>query len=93
MAFKPEKPSIHGETPDTLGARLVEAGHPRYRVAQVFEWLYPRRVGASEAMTNLPANLRAWLVENYDFTATDVMGKKTASDVTQRSSSASGTAP
>jgi 23S rRNA (adenine2503-C2)-methyltransferase len=84
MAFKPEKPSIHGETPDTLGARLVEAGHPRYRVAQVFEWLYPRRVGAPEAMTNLPANLRAWLVENYDFTATDVMGKKTASDVTQK---------
>jgi 23S rRNA (adenine2503-C2)-methyltransferase len=35
-------------------------------------------------MTNLPANLRAWLVENYDFTATDVMGKKTASDVTQK---------
>ena len=84
MAFKPEKPSIHGETPDSLGARLVEAGHPRYRVAQIFEWLYPRRAGGPEAMTNLPANLRAWLAEQYDFAATDVMGKKTASDVTQK---------
>ena len=84
MAFKPEKPSIHGETPDSLGARLVEAGHPRYRVAQIFEWLYPRRVASPEAMTNLPANLRAWLGEHYDFTATDVLGKKTASDVTQK---------
>jgi len=84
MAFKPEKPSIHGETPETLGARLVEAGHPRYRVGQVFEWLYPRRAGSAEAMTNLPANLRAWLAEQYDFGATDVLGKKTASDVTQK---------
>ena len=84
MAFKPEKPSIHGETPDSLGARLVEAGHPRYRVAQIFEWLYPRRVGNPAAMTNLPANLRVWLEEHYDFTATDVLGKKTASDVTQK---------
>ncbi|MFM7242295.1 MAG: 23S rRNA (adenine(2503)-C(2))-methyltransferase RlmN [Opitutia bacterium] len=84
MAFKPEKPSIHGETPDSLGARLVEAGHPRYRVAQIFEWLYPRRAVGPDAMTNLPANLRAWLAEQYDFSATDVMGKKTASDVTQK---------
>jgi 23S rRNA (adenine2503-C2)-methyltransferase len=35
-------------------------------------------------MTNLPANLRVWLAENYDFTATDVLGRKTAQDVTQK---------
>jgi len=84
MAFKPEKPSIHGETPDTLGERLVSAGHPRYRVGQVFEWIYPRRAESAEAMTNLPASLRTWLSDNYDFSATDPMGKKTASDVTQK---------
>ena len=84
MAFKPNKPSIHGETLDTLGLRLAEAGHPKYRAAQVFEWLYPRRAESADAMTNLPANFREWLKENYDFTATDVMGKKTASDVTQK---------
>jgi 23S rRNA (adenine2503-C2)-methyltransferase len=84
MAFKPEKPSIHGETPDTLGERLVSAGHPRYRVGQIFEWIYPRRAESAEAMTNLPASLRTWLSDNYDFSATDPMGKKTASDVTQK---------
>ena len=84
MAFKPEKPSIHGETPDTLGERLVASGHPRYRAGQVFEWLYPRRAETPEAMTNLPAGLRGWLVEQYDFEATALVQRKASSDVTQK---------
>jgi len=84
MAFKPEKPSIHGETPDTLGERLVAAGHPRYRAGQVFEWLYPRRAEIAETMTNLPAGLRAWLAEQYDFEATSLVQRKASSDVTQK---------
>jgi 23S rRNA (adenine2503-C2)-methyltransferase len=84
MAFKPEKPSIHGETPETLGERLVADGHPRYRAGQVFEWLYPRRAETPEAMTNLPANLRAWLAANYDFAATGLVQRKASSDVTQK---------
>jgi 23S rRNA (adenine2503-C2)-methyltransferase len=84
MAFKPEKPSIHGETPETLGERLVADGHPRYRAGQVFEWLYPRRAETPEAMTNLPANLRAWLADHYDFEATSLVQRKASSDVTQK---------
>ncbi len=84
MAFKPEKPSIHGETPETLGERLVADGHPRYRAGQVFEWLYPRRAETPEAMTNLPANLRAWLAANYDSEATSLVQRKASSDVTQK---------
>lgn len=84
MAFKPEKPSIHGETPETLGERLVADGHPRYRAGQIFEWLYPRRAETPEAMTNLPANLRAWLAANYDFEATSLVQRKASSDVTQK---------
>ena len=84
MAFKPEKPSIHGETPETLGERLVADGHPRYRAGQIFEWLYPRRAEAPEAMTNLPANLRAWLAANYDSEATSLVQRKASSDVTQK---------
>ena len=84
MAFKPEKPSIHGETPDTLGERLVAAGHPRYRAGQVFEWLYPRRAENPEAMTNLPAGLRGWLAEHYDFEGTALVQRKASSDVTQK---------
>ncbi|MEN9652595.1 MAG: hypothetical protein RL303_315 [Verrucomicrobiota bacterium] len=84
MAFTPEKPSIHGETPESLGERLVAGGHPRYRAGQIFEWIYPRRAESPEVMTNLPAPLRAWLAEHYDFEATALMQRKASSDVTQK---------
>ncbi|MFM7397411.1 MAG: 23S rRNA (adenine(2503)-C(2))-methyltransferase RlmN [Verrucomicrobiota bacterium] len=84
MAFKPEKPPIHGETPDSLAERLATDGHPRYRAGQIMEWVYGRRAESPDAMTNLPAGLRAWLAATFDFSATELMGKKTASDVTQK---------
>ena len=35
-------------------------------------------------MTNLPAPLRAWIDENYDFEATSLVQRKASSDVTQK---------
>ena len=35
-------------------------------------------------MTNLPADLRAWLATHYDFAATDLVLRKASSDVTQK---------
>lgn len=84
MVWTPQKPPIHGETPDTLAARLAEIGHPRYRVAQILAWVYKRRAESPEVMTNLPADLRAWLGTTFDFGATDVVGKRVATDVTQK---------
>ncbi len=84
MAFVPEKPPIHGETPETLGQRLSAQGYPGYRAAQIFEWVFKRRAESPEVMTNLPAPLRAWLADTFDFSPTTVLGKKTASDVTQK---------
>ena len=84
MAFVPEKPPIHGETPETLGQRLSAQGYPGYRAAQIFEWVFKRRAESPEVMTNLPAPLREWLADTFDFSPTTVLGKKTASDVTQK---------
>lgn len=84
MAFVPEKPPIHGETPETLVQRLSAQGYPGYRAAQIFEWVFKRRAESPEVMTNLPAPLRAWLADTFDFSPTTVLGKKTASDVTQK---------
>ena len=84
MAFAPEKPPIHAETPDTLGERLAAVGHPRYRAAQILEWVFKRRAESPGVMSNLPAALRAWLDETFDFSPTTVLGRKTAVDVTQK---------
>ena len=84
MVWTPEKPPIHGETPDTLAARLAEVGHPRYRAAQILEWVFRRRAEGPEVMTNLPAPLREWLGATFDFAPTVVQGKRVATDVTQK---------
>ena len=43
---------------DELEARLAAWQQPSYRVTQLLEWLYSRRVTNWDDMTNLPAGLR-----------------------------------
>ncbi len=43
---------------DALTDLLAGWGEPRFRAKQVWAWLYDKRVGAFDAMTNLPKNLR-----------------------------------
>ncbi len=59
------KESIFGVTLLALGERLKEAGHPGYRAAQVMEWVYAKRADSFDAMSNLPAALRATLAEEF----------------------------
>ena len=46
-----------------LRAKLVEFGQPAYRAKQVYDWSYSRLADGYDAMTNLPADLRATLGE------------------------------
>jgi len=57
---------------------------PVYRVTQLLEWLYVRRVTSWEAMTNLPKKLRAQLQENYPLQALELIRKQGARDITQK---------
>ena len=65
VPFTPQKPSLFGETLDTLSATLKEAGHPHFRAKQIMEWLYKQRVETFEAMSNLPKSLREWLAQEF----------------------------
>ncbi len=59
------RPSLLGMDRQALVKALVEAGEPAYRADQVLDWIYRKRVVAFEAMTNLPASLRAMLSEHF----------------------------
>ena len=50
---------ILGVAPDELAGWLNAAGQPAYRLGQILDWTYVRRVESFDAMTNLPAALRA----------------------------------
>ncbi|MAS36220.1 MAG: 23S rRNA (adenine(2503)-C(2))-methyltransferase RlmN [Anaerolineaceae bacterium] len=43
---------------DELTHLLGEWGEPKFRAQQIWDWLYEKRVGDYDAMTNLPARLR-----------------------------------
>ena len=84
MKFAPARPSIHGETLDSLGARLAETGEPAYRAGQVLDWLYKKRASQWDQMTNLSRGLRAWLAETFDLDSTALLLDRQSEDVTDK---------
>ena len=84
MRFTPEKPSLFGETLETLTERVKEAGFPSFRSKQVMDWLYKKRVDQWDAMTNLPKVFRAWLDETFILYPTTSIIDKRSGDVTQK---------
>lgn len=84
VRFTPEKPSLFGETLESLQAEVEAAGYPGFRAKQVMEWLYKKRVDSWDAMTNLPKDFRGWLDENFIIYPTVPVIDKRSDDVTQK---------
>jgi len=84
VKFTPEKPSLFGETLESLTERVVEAGFPSFRGKQVMEWLYKKRVDEWDAMSNLPKAFRTWLDGQYILYLTNSLLDKRSDDVTQK---------
>ena len=78
------KPILFGETLASLTERLAARGEPAFRAKQILEWVYKKRAREVAQMTNLPAPLRAWLVETFDLEPAKFVLTKTSSDVTDK---------
>jgi 23S rRNA (adenine2503-C2)-methyltransferase len=50
---------------DELQTKLQGLVQPSYRAKQIMDWLYKKRAGAFEEMSDLPQALRARLAENF----------------------------
>lgn len=50
---------------EEIEAQLKEWGEPKFRAAQIFDWIWKKHVGSIEQMTNLSKKLRDQLHENY----------------------------
>lgn len=75
---------IKSQTADELQAQFQTWEQPTYRVTQLLEWLYQRRVTSWEAMTNLPKSLRELLKQHYALNTLTLVTKQGASDTTQK---------
>jgi len=84
VKFTPQKPSLFGETLESLKVSVEAAGFPSFRAKQVMEWLYKKRVDQWDAMSNLPKAFRAWLDTHYILYPTSSLIDKRSDDVTQK---------
>lgn len=71
-------------TKDEWAARLAADGQPAFRAAQIVDWLYAKRAGKWEDMTNLPAGLRDRLSEGLPLTPLDIVRETGSSDTTRK---------
>jgi len=84
MPTLPSKPTVYGETLQSLTALLKEHGHPAFRAKQIAGWLYKKRVRTWEEMTDLSRPLRAWLAETFELEPTKFVLTRQSEDVTDK---------
>ncbi|MCA1034639.1 MULTISPECIES: 23S rRNA (adenine(2503)-C(2))-methyltransferase RlmN [Bacillaceae] len=77
-----QKPSIYSLQLDELKDWLKENNEKAFRAAQIFEWLYQKRVASFEDMTNLSKALRDKLNETFTLTTLKTLIQQTSSDGT-----------
>src|SRR5882762_6888987 len=75
---------LRSQTREELQARFSEWAQPSYRVDQLLDWLYARRVNSWSAMTNLPKALRDQLAAKYTLHSLELVRKQGARDTTQK---------
>ena len=67
-------PSLLGFDHEQLAAALTELGEQKgYRVTQLQEWIWKKRVTSFEQMTNLPPSLREQLASRYSIMPLEVV--------------------
>jgi len=82
---RPESlPDIRNESRTTLGHQFSAWNEPAYRLEQVLDWLYARRVETWDAMTNLPRSLRSRLASVWSLGSLSLMRKQGSRDSTQK---------
>jgi len=69
---------------DALPPWLAERKHMSYRAKQIREWLFAKRVGGFDEMTNLPGQLRQQLSEAFVIWTTRVVQHLRAADGTEK---------
>ena len=57
---------------------------PSYRLTQLLDWVYKRRVTSWEAMTSLPKSLRELLAETFSLQNLELVRKQGSRDTTQK---------
>lgn len=77
-------PLITAQTEEQLLAFLTEHGHTKFRVQQIMDWIWRKRVTSFDAMTNLSPALRTLLAENFRFHTPEIVEINGSADATRK---------
>ncbi|KPN13513.1 23S rRNA (adenine(2503)-C2)-methyltransferase [Bacillus australimaris] len=80
--LKTDMPSIYSFELDEMKEWLKEQGEKPFRAAQIFEWLYEKRVTSFDEMSNLSKDLREKLKDQFAITTLKTVIKQTSQDGT-----------
>ena len=69
---------------EELQTQFKEWEQPAYRLTQLLDWVYKRRVTGWDAMTNLPKALRDLLKGKFSFAPIELVRKQGSRDATQK---------
>jgi len=72
------------QTAAQLGEWFRRQGLPGYRAGQVRRWVFEKRAGGFDAMTDLPAALRARLAEDFHIFSTRVVQCRRSTDGSEK---------
>jgi 23S rRNA (adenine2503-C2)-methyltransferase len=75
---------IKAQSFEELQAQFKAWGEPAYRLTQVLDWLYARRVNDWQEMTNVPKGLREKLGNQYALNCLELVRKQGSWDSTQK---------
>jgi len=76
--------SLYGLNLEELSEWLTELGQPSYRAKQIMEWLYEKRCVDFEEMSNLPAELREHLAEQFTLSTLSCVEAQGSEDRTRK---------
>ncbi len=77
-------PSLHGVAPAALAEWLADQEEPPFRGKQILDWIWKKKAGAFDEMTNLPAALREKLAASYRLSALGHAKTQGSEDTTRK---------
>ena len=84
LTTTPQGIPITGLLKEELQQHFKELGQPAYRVEQLLDWLYEKRVDSFQAMSNLPKALREQLETLFSFSLPEILEHTVSNDHTQK---------
>ncbi|MCL2559371.1 MAG: 23S rRNA (adenine(2503)-C(2))-methyltransferase RlmN [Turicibacter sp.] len=78
------KRSIYSLTLPEWEDFVVTNGQPKFRAAQIFDWLYVKQVSGFDEMKNVPNTLKELIANVFDFTTFKTVTHQVATDGTQK---------